>query len=122
MLSVCLVLAGYTLLLHHKLSFAVWFAVTAHNTPNSSVFPSFTMFQEDKRGFTVTHLTVSHDDQVSHLPHSPTTRKPPPQFGILTHVQAGDLQDLPSHIQQKAAMLQNVSGLAEEVSQALVPP
>lgn len=29
--------------------------------------------------------------------------------------QAGDLQDLHSEVQQRAAMLQNVSGLAEEV-------
>lgn len=34
-------------------------------------------------------------------------------------MQAGDLQDLPSQIQQKAAMLQNVSGLDEEVSHTL---
>lgn len=38
MLSVCLVLAGYTLLLHHKLSFAVWFADMAHNKPSSFMF------------------------------------------------------------------------------------
>ena len=30
-------------------------------------------------------------------------------------MQAGDLQDLHSEVQQQAAMLQNVSGLAEEV-------
>lgn len=39
---------------------------------------------------------------------------------MLTHLQAGDLQDLHSEIQQQAAMLQNVSGLAEEVRHALV--
>ena len=35
------------------------------------------------------------------------------------HIQAGDLQDLHSQIQQQAAMLQNVSGLAEEVRHAI---
>ncbi|KAA6418245.1 MAG: mannosyl-oligosaccharide 1 [Trebouxia sp. A1-2] len=69
MVSVCLLLGGYTFLLHHKLSFA-----------------------EDKRGFTVTEAVVSQDDQ------------------------AMDMHWLQAEIQQQAAMLQNVSGLADEVA------
>ncbi|KAL3145318.1 hypothetical protein ABBQ38_001578 [Trebouxia sp. C0009 RCD-2024] len=69
MLSVCLVLAGYTLLLHYKLSFA-----------------------EDKQGFTVTEAPVLNVDE------------------------AVDLQRVHSEVQQQAAVLQNVTGLAEEVA------
>ena len=77
MLSVCLVLAGYTVLLHHKLSFAVhllqkWLTASAA----ASVSTTYALLQEDKQGFTVTEVTVSNDDQVSCLPDGPTIQKP----------------------------------------------
>ena len=64
-MSVCLVLAVYTLLLHYKLSSAVRkqpsLAIKSEGLP----FTRFALFQEDKQGFTVTEATVSNeDDQV----------------------------------------------------------
>lgn len=81
MLSVCLVLAGYTLLLHHKLSFAVGSLPCRHNLQEAQQLDCSTcaILQEDKQGFTVTEMTVSNDDQVSYLPPSPTPITSPGQ-------------------------------------------
>ena len=73
--------------------------------------------QEDKQGFTVTEAPVLNvDDQVSHM----LQLKSPGQLCMLNYTQAGALRWVHSKVQQQAAVLQNTSGLAEEVRHAVV--
>ena len=125
MAAVCLVLGCYTLLLHHKLSFAVRrFACNTIACPQQLIERGC-CFQEDKHGFSVTEAIASHDDQVKprHFGQKVTSRKPRrlcfQQAGRgliqIIGMQAVDMHWLQAEIQQQAAVLQNVSGLAEEV-------
>ena len=67
MLSVCLVLAGYTLLLHHKLSSVVSIAHDSLRTRQNMYADTVWRMQEDKQGFSVTEAVVSQDDQVRYV-------------------------------------------------------